>query len=281
MFFTPQDEFIVNPDGTTKPVLGTVKEDLARGMNDNIRVVTARQGKYVRFKNGDVNVVEEALSRAPMFANAIVSRGYKNILFVGHYNDHQTHWMLDKFTDRFIDLLPPERKDMHSFPDMNIVAQFIPLVMHEFEYDVSFSYTRPSESKHKGCMHYLYDNSKMTDRSLMSSQQYKHGQSSLSIEGDHEKFDAVVFLGVPMQDSSVGFEEDQVREVFAPYCTPTFEMVDIYYGAPSEVKWVNGEEKDSYQNVQYAFDVRSSWDPSMNAGYPEEFNIMDRMFSVY
>ena len=126
----------------------------------------------------------------------------------------------------------------------------------------------------------IFQNS-MTDRSLMSSHQYKHGQSSLSIEGDHEKFDAVVFLGVPMQDSSVGFEEDQVREVFAPYCTPTFEMVDIYYGVPSEVKWVNGEEKDSYQNVQYAFDIRSSWDPSMNAGYPEEFNIMDRMFSVY
>ena len=50
-----------------------------------------------------------------------MSRGYKNILFVGHFNDHQTHWMLDKF-GRMIDVLPEERQDMQTFPDVNIVV---------------------------------------------------------------------------------------------------------------------------------------------------------------
>ena len=45
MFFTPQDEFIVNPDGTTKPVLGTVKEALATGMHHNPPLATARHGQ--------------------------------------------------------------------------------------------------------------------------------------------------------------------------------------------------------------------------------------------
>ena len=49
-----------------------------------------------------------------------------------------------------------------------------------------------------------------------------------------------------MVDKGIGFEEDQVREIFAPMCTEDFEMVDICYGLPSSVKWFNGEEKDTY-----------------------------------
>ena len=188
--------------------------------------------------------------------------------------------MLDEFAGRMIDLMPPERNGMSTFPDLNIVAQSIPTMMSMFDYDCEFTVARPPENKHKGAMHQMYNvfNSQFVS---LCSHQYKHGQTSWTLEGEHEKFDAVVFLGVPMQDQEVGFEEDQVREIFAPMCTPEFDMVDIYYGAPSAVKWFNGEEKDSKTMVDTAFALRSTWDNQMSSGRPEECDIMHSMVKVF
>lgn len=281
MFFTTQDETILVDGETQKYVLGSDKADHARHANALLKQFTTESGKYLRFKNHEVNVVEEALSRAPMFCNALTSQGYKNILFVGHFNDGQTHWMLNQESGRMIDLIPAERHMMEFFPDMNIVAQFIPVVMDAFGYECSFTVAHPPEMKHRGAMHRLYDMMGMGLHMQRCSNQYKHGHSSWSIEGEHEKFDAVVFLGVPMQDQEVGFEEDQVREIFAPMCTPEFDMVDIYYGAPSPVKWFNGEEKDSTTMVDTSFALRSSWDVEMSEGRPEECDIMHSMVKVF
>jgi len=281
MFFKPQDETILVDGKTQKYVLGSEKEEHARHANALLKQFTTESGKYLRFKNHEVNVIEEAMSRAPMFCNALTSQGYKNILFVGHFNDGQTHWMLNQESGRMIDLIPSERHMMEFFPDMNIVAQFIPLVMDTFGYECSFTVAHPPEMKHRGAMHRLYDLMGMGPHMQRCSNQYKHGHSSWTIEGEHEKFDAVVFLGVPMQDQEVGFEEDQVREIFAPMCTPEFDMVDIYYGAPSPVKWVNGEEKDSTTMVDTSFALRSSWDEEMSSGRQEECDIMHSMVKVF
>lgn len=283
MFYSTKDESVLRDGVTQSHFPGRMKHNIVKIMNHFLKEETVNKGKYLRYKNHEVNVVEESVSRATMFCNALMSRGYKNVLFVGHYNDHQTHWMLDKFSGRMIDILPPERDDMQSFPDLNIVAQFIPLVFKTMGYEASFSIPRPPESKHKGVMHSLYEKMGMIDNSLACSHQYKHGQTSWSLDGDNEKFDAVVFLGVPMMDQGVGFEEDQVREIFAPMCTEDFEMVDIYYGLPSTVKWFNGEEKDNGPMVDVAFSVRSSWDDNVKTGggRPEEYQIMKTMISVF
>jgi len=280
MFFNKKDEFILKDGVTQTSVDGAIKADMAYSMqyclSQNIR-----QGKYLRHTSDEIDMSEEMLSRGAMFCNALVHQGYKNILFVGHFNDGQTHWMLDKFAGRMIDLLPPEREEHNSFPDMNIIAQSIPLVMGLFNYDVDFTLCHPPESKYQGAMHELYEWFSLENKYAECSQQYKHGQSSWSLEGEHEKFDAVVFLGVPMQDQEVGFEDDQVREIFAPMCTPEFDMVDIYYGAPSAVKWFNGEEKDSKTMVDTAFALRSIWDDEMSEGRPEEYDIMKNMIKVF
>lgn len=284
MFYKNKSEQILRDKNTLVEFFLSSKETLATSLNDFARKTTSSKGKYIRYKNNEVNVIEEAISRATMFCNAIVSRGHKRILFVGHYNDHQTHWMLDKFSDRLVDILPSEREDMHSFPDLNIVAQFIPLIMHVAKYDVKFAFPRPPEEKHKGVMFDFYEKSGMgaARYQLGCDAQYKHGISSWRLDVSKERrYDAVVFLGVPMADPEVGFEEDQVREIFAPWCTPDFEMIDIYYGAPSSIKWQNGEKKDSTPSIETAFSIRSSWDEDVKEGRSEEFEIMDRMFSVY
>jgi hypothetical protein len=283
MFYSTKDEFILRDGEVQSIITGSDKHQTVKSINSLMKFLTVHQGKYLRYKNSEVNVIEEAFSRGTMMCNAIMSRRYKNILFVGHYNDHQTHWMLDKFSGRMVDVFPPERDHMQTFPDLNIVAQFVPYVFKTMEYDASFTVVRPPESKHKGVMHTIYEAVGMVQDSLSCSHQYKHGQTSWSLEGEHEKFDAVVFLGVPMVDQGVGFEEDQVREIFAPMCTEDFEMVDIYYGLPSSVKWFNGEEKDNTTMVEVAFSVRSGWDDDVKTGggRPEEYDIMSKMISVF
>ena len=280
MFYKNKDETILVDGESYKNVSSIEKDVWVRSMSGTLNRCSNSRGKYLRFRNAEINVVEEAVSRAPMFCNALKFKGYKNILFVGHFNDGQTHWMLDQFAGRMVDLLPPERHEMQHFPDMNIVAQFIPMLMSQFRYEGDFSIVRPPESKYQGVMHELYT-FELMNHTLACSQQYKHGQSSWSLDGEHEKFDAVVFLGVPMTDQEVGFEESQVREIFAPYCTPEFDMVDIYYGAHSPVKWYNGEEKDSKIMVDTAFATRSLWDEEMWKGRPEEYQIMKNMVKVF
>jgi hypothetical protein len=281
MFFSTKEETILVDGKSQKFVETQSKESMVRGLNELLNSLSTAKGKYLRHKSFEINMSEESMSRAPMFCNALMSKGYKNILFVGHFNEGQTHWMLDQLAGRMIDVLPPERHEMSTFPDMNIVAQFIPIMMDAYGYDVNFSVQRPPERKHKGVMHEMYEQFELGQNLVLSSQQYKHGQDSWTIEGEHEKFDAVVFLGVPMQDQEIGFEEDQVREIFAPMCTPEFDMVDIYYGAPSSVKWFNGEEKDSKTMVDTAFSVRAQWDSEMSSGRPEEYDIMKNMIKVF
>jgi len=280
MFFSTKPETILLSDGIQTHESTEDKDTLARNLNSVFNQRSVGSGKYLRHSSSELNVSEEMISRGPMFCNALMSRGYKNILFVGHFNSGQTNWMLDKHAGRMIDVMPPERAAMHKFPDLNIVAQSIPTMMQVFGYDCELTIARPPENKHKGIMHQMY-NSFHSQIISLCSHQYKHGQTSWTLEGEHEKFDAVVFLGVPMQDREVGFEEDQVREIFAPLCTPEFDMVDIYYGAPSAVKWINGEEKDSKTMVDTAFALRSIWDAGMSEGRQEESDIMQSMIKVF
>jgi len=284
MFYNPKDESVLKDGTLLSEVPAATKKVHFDFLNSCLKENTSRKGKYLRFSNDEVHVVAELFSRGSMMCNAIMSRGYNNILFVGHYNDHQTHWVLDKFSGRMVDVMPEERSSMHTFPDLNIVAQFIPLVMWTYGYDASFSLVRPPEEKHTGVITSVNEKFSLDKKSLSCSSQYKHGMSSWSLDADkEEKFDAVIFLGVPMHDPETGFEEDQVRETFAPYCTSDFEMIDIYYGTDYSNKWQNGEEKDFTPHIETAFTVRTSWDEDFGGkeDRPEEFDIMDRMFSVY
>lgn len=284
MFYNPKDESILKDGTNLENVPSGSKHVHFNFLNSALKENTTRKGKYLRYSNDEVHCVEEIFSRGSMMCNAIMSRGYSNILFVNHHNDHQTHWILDKFSGRMVDVMPEERSDMHTFPDLNVISQFIPLVCRVYGYDVSFSMTRSPEPKHSGVFSGVSEKFSLDQKSISCSSQYKHGISGWTLNAEkEEKFDAVVFLGVPMSDPEVGFEEDQVRETFAPYCTPDFEMVDIYYGASYLSKWQNGEAKDFTPHIETAFTIRASWDEDFGGkeDRPEEFDIMDRMFSVY
>lgn len=286
MFYNPKEELILKKGQTLDTVSAKTKFSIFDYLEVCLEENTNHKGKYLRFRNMEMHCIEEIFSRGTMMCNAIMSRGYNNILFVGHYNDHQSHWMLDQFSGRMVDVMPSERVELfrQTFPDLNVMCQFIPVVMQSYGYDASFSVVRPPEEKYTGVMLPVHEKFGLDQRSLSCSVQYKHGITGWNLDAQKEdKFDAVVFLGVPMQYPEVGFEEDQVRERFAPFCTPDFEMIDIYYGANYENKWQNGEAKDFTPHIETAFTVRASWDEDFGGkeDRPEEFDIMDRMFSVY
>lgn len=284
MFYNPKNESILREGTTLETVPSATKRAHFNFLHQSLKESTTHKGKYLRYTNDDVHCVEEIFSRGTMMCNAIMSRGYSNVLFVGHYNDHQSHWILEKFSERMVDVMPEERSQMNSFPDLNVISQFIPVVMRAYGYESEFSVARPPEPKHTGVMVDVHNMFSLDKKSLSCSSQYRHGMTSWTLNAEkEEKFDAVVFLGVPMSDPEVGFEEDHVRETFAPYCTPDFEMVDIYYGASYAKKWQNGEPKDFTPQVETAFTARMSWDEDFGGkeDRPEEFDIMDRMFSVY
>lgn len=285
MFFNTKSETILRKPGLEQTVYGEEKSQLAADLNSVMKAWMNGEGTYVRWKDEDVNVVDEGLNRAPMFCNMLASRGYKNILFVGHHQASQSHWMLDEFAGRMVDIMPPERKGMKTFPDLNVTSQFIPAWWKWAKYDASCTVVVPPSPSHQGAVHgAIYPTCGLEDNMMPSSKEYQHGCDGWSLNGStSEPFDAVVFLGVPMAYPETGFEEDQVRETFAPYCTEDFDIVDIWYGRPTPKRWVNGDKKDSSESVEHAFAVRSTWDDDVKSqgGRPEEEMIMKGMVSIF
>ena len=287
MFYSQKNELILrdlNEDGSAlyQFVYGGEKELLASELSTQLKTILHDEGKYLAYNNGDVSTIDEVLNRVPMFLNMLKHRGYKNILYVGHFNDGQYRWILDQYADRVLDVLPPERSGLGSIVDPNIIVQYLPLLHKAFNYRGDFKVARPTRSKHRGILHSLYNQNGLQGHMLQASSQYSHGNLDWSIESTENKFDAVVFLGCPKYDNEA-FSEREVRAQFAPHCTPDFELVDLYYGAPDAGKWVGGEKKSTTSEIDVAFTTRSQWDSEIQdgGGRPEEVENFRRMLTVF
>lgn len=288
MFFNLLNEIILRDtsDGHLyQYVYGEEKEAIARKLHGQIEEEKRTHNIPLHHRNQETSTVEEALNRAPMFLNAIKNRGYKNILFVGHFNQHQLSWVLPHVNDRIVDVLPPERSLFTSVVDHNIVVQFLPLVMKMYGYKGDFSYTSPDENRFRGIMHTLYDLNGLRPHMVKTVNQYRHGMSAeeLGLGLDPaQRYDAVVFLGVPKRNANA-FSVGNVRELFAPYCTEDFEIVDLWYGAPDNERFADGQEKDNSVDLDVAWTTRAQWEENFqrDGGRPEELEIFKRMMSIY
>lgn len=261
------------------------KEEIARRLNGQLGAELRDHSISLIHSSPDVNVIEEALNRAPMFLNAIKNRGHQSILFVGHFNSDQPSWIMSGKSDRIPDAPPPERADMESFADMHIVMQFIPLVAQMYGYKGEFYYTSADENRFRGVMHSLYDLNGMRGGMVKTQNQYRHGMSVEELEIDMtpgERFDAVVFLGVPKKDGQ-DFSAGEVREVFAPFCKPDFEVIDLWYGVPDEGRFVGGEPKDNSVDLDVAWTTRAQWEENFQeeGGRPEEYEIFKRTIHIF
>jgi len=261
------------------------KEAIARRLNGQLNTEWAQHGIDTLYTTKDVNVVEEALNRAPMYMNAIKNRGHQRILFVGHFLADQPSWIMQSDFDRIPDALPPERAHMATVADMNVVFQFVPLVAKMYGYKGEICYTSPDATRHRGVMHTLYDSNGLRDGLIKCGNQYRHGMTAEEFGlrmPQGPRFDAVVFLGVPKHDGQ-DFSAAEVREVFAPHCVEGFEMIDLYYGAPDPGKFIGSEPKDSTADADVAWMTRAQWEENFQreGGRPEEYDIFKRTFKVY
>lgn len=287
MFFNLLDETILREVTEEKSlsqfVLGTEKEQIARKLNGQISADLKLTGDYLQHKNEEVNTVEEALNRAPMFINFLKHRGYKNILFVGHYNTGQYQWTLESRMDRVVDVQPLERSNMNTMIDPNIVLQFLPLVYKMYGYKGDFGVVRPQESRFRGIMHSLYSQNGLGANVVESTKQYRHGMLSSDIQfASDKKYDAVVFLGVPKHEGK-DFAHKRVADAFSGLLAEAAEFVDLYYSASDAGKFTNADKKEHKPDWDAAFNMRAIWDESVQGdhGRPEEYEIMNRMISVY
>jgi len=290
MFFNTKNELIlrdVNPDGSAllQYVLGEEKYNLSTKLNSGVMEDINQYGMYLRHFYPDLNAIEESLNKAPMMVNLLKNRGYKNILFVGHYDANENeNWLFDKFSSKVIDIFPPERSHMSHMADPNIIAQFLPIVHKGYAYKGDFKILRSgdaAEGNNRHIMHSLYNKLGLSPNALRSTSQYKHGITEWAIEDVAGPFDAVVFLGVPKSVET--FTVEQVRSQFAQYCEEEFDIVDIYYGAPDQGRFFGGTKKDITGDLDAVFSIRSTWDPDVkeSGGRPEELEVMKRMISVY
>lgn len=287
MFFSLKDELILRDGEKYQFVYGEEKEAIARDLNTQVNAHADAAGMYLSHRNFEVNTIEEAMNRIPMFINLIKHRGHKNILFVGHYNGGQSSWILDKFAGRNIDIMPPERNELQYMVDPNVALQFMPVLFQRMGYKGGMGVCKPPQERFRSVMHGVYAGNNLNPHMISCSTQYRHGMSAGDWELSHDpmppqplKFDAVVFLGVPKWENE-SFEESTVRETFAPYCTEDFEMIDLYYGAPDGGKWRGGDAKDFQTDLEVVWTNRASWDSEVSEGRPEEFDIMRRMITIF
>jgi len=300
MFYRDDQETIisdVDQHGDSKITYVSQEEKLETYRFINSRLVNSiKQNQLVcLYKNEEVHMVAEAMNRAPLYCNFLTSRGYKNILFVGHYNSGQYHWYLDKAKNnpntRMYMPFPPERNHLNYYPDINIILQFIPIFMKKWGYAPKVTIARPPESRHRGLIHYLYNKFKVADNMETCNRQYKHGTPFDWKMKDRatsaEKFDAVVFAGIPMHDGKQSFNLDQVKHHFAKYCTSNVEYVDIWnnYDLDDGMRFFRSQRKhriDVTGNIGEVITTRAIWDKeTRNAGRPEEYGFLKRQIKVY
>lgn len=297
MFYRDDQETIIRDtdqhgDAILTYVSHEDKLETYRYINSRLVNTIASEDLLIKYKNEQVHMVAEAMNRAPMYCNFLTSRGYNNILFVGHFDMAQYHWYLERDllnpNTRMYDSFPPERSGDTYYPDINIILQFIPIFMKHWNYTPKVTIVRPPEPKYKGIIHHLYNLFRVSDNIVNSNKQYKHrvNHEFYLNDWDGVRFDAVVFAGVPMQNETQSFQLEEVKSRFEPYVTSNCQYVDIWnnQGLDNNMRFFRARRHvmDTAKDLGNVFSARSTWDKSnRNRGYAEELNFLKRQIKVF
>lgn len=221
-----QDKSVIVRSRTKEEVLGKLEID----MMTYITEVDDR----VHFDNEKESALLRGLSVCPIVLNAFANRGHKNVLFVGHYDQGKNrNWLSD---------------------NQNILYQLLPIVHKEYGYDFDLMTLRPPQKKNLGAVWHLYDKFQLLR--IPSTQQYLHGMKFKVADippRPTEKFDAVIFAGVPLIDEN--FSVTALRNVWKKWCTEDFELYDLFDGERTLKS-----SKDSHSDLVKAFSLRSESD---------------------
>ena len=237
-----------------------------------------------RWKDEHSHTVNDVFNYVPMVLNYIALKGYKKVLFVGHFNAAQSVWQFPRKSDRSVHLTPSVKSMEETMVDPNIWIQFLPIVKMAYGYTGFEMHTLvPPESRHRQLMHSLYQRYEID--LVPCTKQYKHGRN---IEIDmipDTSYDCVVFGGVPKETEDREFSHLNVRSTFAPYCKEGFDIIDINYQDPDPSKYIGGAVEDNTQWLNEVFVDRVIWDDKFREENEDdraiEYSILNDMIKSY
>lgn len=285
MLYSNNNEFIVHGKTgdvyNSKMVHSNTKGDFLSKLYGRLKFYKDTYQSSLTFATSNANCVPSIMTRCPLILNMIAGRGYNKVLFVGYYDEgRMLNWMKSPEDAAFIDSIPFESANVPSVMDYNICYQFLPIVAKAYGYDFEFDVVRPPESRHRGVMHYLYD--QFNCGTVSSSKQYKHGSTSTDFHLTVQNYDAVVFMGVPKKYDDTTFTSSDIKGLFADYILPGSEIFDIRYGEDDKLRYSDLENrKDHSEQIVKAFSTRAEWDQEVITGRPAHFQAFERNIKVY
>lgn len=286
MLYKENSEFIVYTKEDdiykSKMVHSSVKSTLYGELNGRLANYKSNVQPLINYKTETQNGMLSVLTRGPVLLNIIAGRGYKNVLFVGHYNQgKQSNWMKSPDDPSIIDEIPYESRNITSVMDFNISYQFLPIIAKEYGYGFNVTVAKPPESRHLGAIHYLYERFEVP--TITTNKQYKHGSVSTTLtETPDEQYDAIVFLGVPKKYNDTTFTSQQIKARWSGALKAGGELFDVYYADEDKLRFSDRENRiDINAQIVKAFSTRAEWDQDVVTGRPAHFQAIERCVKVY
>ena len=283
MLHSSNSEFIVatsnNGIAEGKMVDRSIKENFLGQLIGRLKDYRENHQELV-FQNETANAMNSVLVRIPMVLNMIATAGYKNVLFVGHY-DHgeQNNWLIEP--ENMIEpSLQYENRNITHVMKPDICNQFMPIVHKQYAYEFAMTAVRPPENRHRAAIHRLYEQWNVT--TVDSNKQYKHGTTSWAITPPEVKYDCVVFAGVPKKYNNTAFTSAWIKEQFSPYITSSASIFDIKYELDDSKRYLDSHNrKDVEPLVTKAFSTRAEWDQDVTTGRQVQFAAYERDIKWY
>jgi len=252
----------------------SVKSRLESTMNSLI----ADKGYKVNFGGRYVNLYDEIFNFVPMLCNFISSQKVEKVLFVGDHDMNNKHWVTEASnhpTDFRTDVV-----------DMNIISQFIPIILKEYAYDIEVVVVKPMQNRYNGLMTDLYESFGI--KVIRSMWPYRHGMRYLTFKNNEYEnyFDSVVFANIHMTDNCSSFQLAQIEECFGQLLTDDCRVIDMLHDKQSKKRLrylFNGENKLGVESgLNEALETRRSWDRDLHAPINARvYNFLDRFISLY
>lgn len=289
MYYRAQNELIVSSsrDEDGQSISTFVDKDKKKNqwgkLNYLIGGEIRKNDLHTRYKDFHSHTVNEVFNYCPMILNYIALRGYKKVLFVGHFNAAQRSWTFPRKSDRSLFPTPSFRSSQDTMVDPHIWAQFLPIVKMAYGYDFEMHTLRPPESRHRQLMHALYNR---YDIDLVPCNvQYKYGQGIEITPPEGHKYDCIVYAGVPKQFEDSSFSLDKIDIDFREYCEDTYDIIDLNYQDPDDKKFIQGGIIPNSTWLHECFALRGVWDETFKTISPEdralEYKMLDTMINSY
>lgn len=217
----------------------------------------------VNFGDNTVNVYDEILNLVTLLCNFISSQKVEKVLFVGHFESSNTRWTTGKHSHVRTDVV-----------DMNVLSQFIPIILKEYNYNIDVSVVKPLQSRHNGLITDLYE--EFGINIIRSTWQYEHGMNLTELRNvtPTNDFDCAVFAGVKMRENCQSFQLSQVTDCFGRLLTDDCKIIDMNKDSHKELRFLH-DHNNRYGHlggVNEVFETRKAWDKDVYLERNQEVN---------